>query len=56
MNIDQQYDQKFIGDEIKIKGIRYMVTANYPRDGYLLAKPSKVDANIKRDSLKLKYA
>ena len=51
----EQWHKKYIGDEIKIKGNRYMVTANYPKDGYLLALPSN-GLLFKREPLKVRYA
>ncbi len=56
MATNKQWDKKFIGDEISIKGRAYFVTANYPKYGYLLAAPCKVLDKQTASTLKLKYA
>jgi len=53
--VKDQWHKKYIGDEIKIKGNRYMVTANYPKYGYLLALPSNGKL-FKRETLKVRYS
>ena len=39
INTEHNFVRNYIGDRIYIKGIRYTVTANYARHGYLLAIP-----------------
>ena len=51
----EQWHKKYIGDEIKIRGDCYMVTANYPKDGYLLALPRNGQL-FKRETLKVRYS
>ncbi|BCE01144.1 hypothetical protein [Marinicellulosiphila megalodicopiae] len=50
----EQWHKKYIGDEIKIRGHRYMVSANYPKDGYLLAFPINGQL-FNKASLKVRY-
>ncbi len=46
---------RIIGDSVKYRGKNYMVTGNYPRQGYMLMRPTRNNANHKVQSLRLWY-
>ena len=53
LHTDKMLAKHFIGDRIVIKGESYVVTANYPRHGYLFGLPNRIGRGQK--SVKIFY-